>query len=605
MDRKSVFILIVCALLFMLWAQLTPKLYPPRRTSRTNIVAGASNGLAGSTGSTWNPPPTTSAPLEARAPASPVKPAGPEELLVVTNEHARYTFTSYGGGLKQTELLNYPESVNCGRQKAAQDHKLATLNGGAHQPVLALLGSDSLMGDGAYSISRVRGSGTNADMVRMEKTMPGGLRVIKEFQPTSNYLLRVQTRLENTTAQPLAVPAYEWVAGTATPLHPQDIETLVGVQWYDGSSDSKVTRAYFDNKTLGCLPGTPRELYQMARPVTWVAAHNQFFFTAVVPGFPASAISATRFTLPPPSPEEIAANSRTVTNQFALETHLHYGATNLAPGQALQQEFTVFAGPKELRTLERVSADLNHPLDRVMGYGGIFGIFSRILLWSMNGLNALGLSYGLAIIAITVIVKLLFWPLTAVSTRASKRMQKLQPQMKALQDKYKEDPVKMQKKLMEFMRENKVSPMSGCWPVLLQFPVLIGFFQMVQSAIELRGASFLWACDLSKSDTIWVIPGLHLNVNPLPLLMGATMLWQARLMPPSPGMDPMQQKIMKYFPMVFLVLLYNYSAGLTLYWTVQNLLSIAQMKLTRNVEDAKAAASAPAAAPARTPSKKK
>jgi YidC/Oxa1 family membrane protein insertase len=103
-----------------------------------------------------------------------------------------------------------------------------------------------------------------------------------------------------------------------------------------------------------------------------------------------------------------------------------------------------------------------------------------------------------------------------------------------------------------------------------------------------------------------MIPGLHVNVNPLPLLMDATMLWQASLMPPSPGMDPMQQKIMKYFPMVFLVLLYNYSAGLTLYWTVQNLLSIAQMKLTRNVEDAKkAAASAPAGAPARTPPKKK
>jgi YidC/Oxa1 family membrane protein insertase len=202
---------------------------------------------------------------------------------------------------------------------------------------------------------------------------------------------------------------------------------------------------------------------------------------------------------------------------------------------------------------------------------------------------------------------MLFWPLTAVSTRASKRMQTLQPQMKAIQEKYKDDPVKMNKKVMEFMKEHKVSPMSGCWPVLLQFPVLIGFFKMVQSAIELRGAAFLWACDLSKSDTVWVVPGLNFNVNPLPLLMGGTMLWQAQLMPPSPGMDPMQQKMMKYFPMVFLVVLYNYSAGLTLYWTVQNLLSIAQMKLTRAADEKKAVG--PAAAPARTsavlPPKKK
>jgi YidC/Oxa1 family membrane protein insertase len=113
---------------------------------------------------------------------------------------------------------------------------------------------------------------------------------------------------------------------------------------------------------------------------------------------------------------------------------------------------------------------------------------------------------------------------------------------------------------------------------------------MVRSAIELRGASFLWAFDLSRPDTVFTIPGIDFNVNPLPLLMGVTMFWQASLTPPSPGMDPAQQKIMKYFPLIFLFMLYNYSAGLTLYWTVQNLLSIAQMKLTKPEPDAAPAA---------------
>jgi YidC/Oxa1 family membrane protein insertase len=173
-----------------------------------------------------------------------------------------------------------------------------------------------------------------------------------------------------------------------------------------------------------------------------------------------------------------------------------------------------------------------------------------------------------------------------------KRMQALQPQMKALQEKYKDDPAKMNKKLMEFMKENKVSPMGGCLPMLLQIPVFIGFYTMIRSAIELRGVRFLWAQDLSRPDTVFVIPGLDwipffgvpgsgLPINPLPLIMGATMLWQARMTPPSPGMDPAQQKIMKYMPMIFMVFLYNFSAGLTLYWTVQNLLTIAQMKLTK------------------------
>jgi YidC/Oxa1 family membrane protein insertase len=117
---------------------------------------------------------------------------------------------------------------------------------------------------------------------------------------------------------------------------------------------------------------------------------------------------------------------------------------------------------------------------------------------------------------------------------------------------------------------------------------------MILSATELRGAQFLWACDLSKPDTIWVIPGLDFPLNPLPILMGVTMLWQARLTPPSPGMDPMQQKIMRYMPLMFLFILYNFSSGLTLYWTVQNLLTIAQMKLTKATEAKKDANVKPA-----------
>jgi YidC/Oxa1 family membrane protein insertase len=133
--------------------------------------------------------------------------------------------------------------------------------------------------------------------------------------------------------------------------------------------------------------------------------------------------------------------------------------------------------------------------------------------------------------------------------------------------------------------------------LLLQIPVFFGFYTMLQSAIELRGAKFLWACDLSQSDTIFYLAGFP--VNPLPLLMGATMIWQARLTPPSPGMDPTQQAIMRYMPLMMVVFLYNFSAGLTLYWTVQNLLSIAQMKLTRTEPPTNASTSAPGAKPVR------
>jgi YidC/Oxa1 family membrane protein insertase len=214
----------------------------------------------------------------------------------------------------------------------------------------------------------------------------------------------------------------------------------------------------------------------------------------------------------------------------------------------------------------------------------------------MNGLHDMGLPYGLTIIGITIIIKFLFWPLTNASTKSQKRMQALQPQLKAIADKYKDDAAKRNEKTMEFYKQHKLNPMGSCLPTLLQLPVFFGFYYMLRGAIELRGAHFLWAFDLSQPDTVASLGGFP--VNPLPLIMGATQLWQSHMMPPSPGMDPGQQKLMRYMPLMFILFFYRMAAGLTLYWTVQNLLSILQLRLTSATGD-------PAAAPAPAPVMKK
>ena len=190
----------------------------------------------------------------------------------------------------------------------------------------------------------------------------------------------------------------------------------------------------------------------------------------------------------------------------------------------------------------------------------------------------------------------------AKSTRSMKKMQALAPELKALKEKYKDDPQKQTAKTWEIYKKHKVSPMSGCLPMLIQMPVFIGFYMMLRSAIELRGASFLWVADLSKPDTLFMIPGLNFPFNLLPLLMGGAMLWQSHLTPPSPGMDPAQAKIMRYMPLIFLVFLYNYSAALALYMTVSTLLGVLQTKLTKNHGRPDAA---PAPNPALTPPQKK
>jgi len=383
----------------------------------------------------------------------------------------------------------------------------------------------------------------------------------------------------------------------------RDESLLLGFEWYNGSQAQRIDQSWFANRSFGCVPGHPRTGPYVAGSsnVVWAAVHNQFFTVIAQPAAPAPEMIGRKVMLPPPTPEQIASQSKVMPNPYGYEAALLYPQTVLGTNQVLQRQFDLYAGPKEYNTLSR----LPNNLDLVMGFGGFFGFFAKALLLSMVGLHSLMLPYGLAIIVITVVIKLVFWPLTQASTRSMKRMQELQPQMKALQEKYKDDPRKMNMKLMEFMRENKVSPLGGCLPMLLQIPVFFGFYRMLQSAIELRGARFLWACDLSQPDTIFMLPGLNFPVNPLPLIMGATMLWQARLTPPSPGMDPVQQKMMRYMPLMFMVFLYNFSAGLTLYWTVQNLLTIAQMKLTKSKDPARAASTRGPSLPGNRPAPKK
>ena len=602
MDRKTIFVLVISFAVLVLWVPLINRIFPPQPVPRsTNVLARATNLLESPTNVTVSAGSNAPSTVAAQTPIRPTPlapPGAPEQLEVIENAEARYTFTSHGGGLKQVELKRYPETVGCNKKDTT--NRFASLNTQAPLPVLALLGGDALQGDGLFHLSRTGGG------VRAEKVLSNGLSLVKEFQLSTNYLVNVMTRLENRATQPLVLPAQEWTLGTATPMGPLDNASRLAVYWYNGAKKKEIGAGEFSESGFMCMPRTPpSQVVRGSNDVLWTAVLNQFFALAVVmpTNAPGSQVVVVKTNLPPPDAAELKAVPKANRQPFGLQAHLVYPAFTLGPGEKWERQFHIYAGPKEFHTLARLGGTFQNNLDLIMNYGGFFGFFAKLLLLSMNGLHdVLHLSYALVIIVITILIKVLFWPLTQASTRSMKRMQALQPQMKALQEKFKDDPAKMNRKLMEFMKEHKVSPMAGCLPMLIQLPIFFGFYQMIQSAIELRGARFLWACDLSQPDTVFEIPGLGWPVNPLPLLMGVTMLWQARLTPPSPGMDPTQQKLMKYMPVMFLFILYNFSAGLTLYWTVQNLLTIAQMRLTRSKNEPPAAA---AKSPAPAPPKRK
>ncbi len=342
-----------------------------------------------------------------------------------------------------------------------------------HQPStparLALLDGEAVQGDGVFKLAPTDHG------VRAEKTLTNGLTIVKDFQLSSNYLVMATVRLENRSAQPLALPAQEWFVGTAAPLGPRDQGRAVGVLWYNGAKTLDLGgSSYFSG---GCRqPVPPLEYRGGESNVVWVAAHNQFFALAAMPQQPAQGLIIHRINLPRPTGEEarlVATNAPTPQGYAAA---MVYPALTLAPKQVFERQIALYAGPKEYQTLARIGAQFNNNLDLVMNFGWA-GFVSKALLLGMNWLHsALKIPYGWAIIAITIIIKAVFWPLTQASTRSMKRMQALQPQLNAIKEKYKDDPVKMNKKTMEFMREHKVSPLGGCLPMLLQIPVFFGFF---------------------------------------------------------------------------------------------------------------------------------
>jgi YidC/Oxa1 family membrane protein insertase len=611
MDRTGIIVVTLCVVLLGGWFIWEQKHYAQLAQSQTATATSAAV-----------PPPTVTTSSNA-ATASAVTPSAAtaslppdtnvaEQTLVLTNAHQRYTFTSRGGGLKSVEMLDYPETISARWKQKNLHAGVATLNSRAAVPVLTILGEPSLIGDGNFTLIKT------ADGVHVEKIFPNGLRIVKEFHIGDDGLMNVTVRMGNLSNRSLPLPTQEWVIGTASPMDVDDNNFLMygGTMWFDGTSEEQIGLSYFSTNTsyLFVFPRTPKSEYRAGTSnVVWAAVYNQFFTLLAMPKTPAAQVIARPVSLPAftniewmpgmPLPE-------------GMQTALIYPAQTLGTNQAIERQLVLYAGPKEYRTLARIGAQFQNHADLAMNFGsgyitfwGIGTFFAKGLLVCMNWLHdALSrfipkISYGWIIVLITVLLRLAFWPLTAASTRSMKKMQALGPELKALQEKYKEDMQKLTQKQWELYRKHKVSPMSGCLPMLIQMPVFFGFFTMLRSAIELRGAHFLWVSDLSKPDTILMIPGLDFPFNLLPLLMVGVMVWQAHLQPPSPGMDATQAKIMRYLPLIFLVFLYNYSSGMALYMTVSTLMSVLQTKVTKMNQAPVPAAATPALTP--PPKKKK
>ncbi|MBI4686473.1 MAG: membrane protein insertase YidC [Nitrospirae bacterium] len=244
---------------------------------------------------------------------------------------------------------------------------------------------------------------------------------------------------------------------------------------------------------------------------------------------------------------------------------------SIKPNQQ-KQDILLYAGPKEFDRLKALNLKLEHIIDF-----GWFSIVAMPLFWALKLMYKFIGNYGWVIILVTVIIRIPFIPLMHKSQKTMKKMQELQPRMAEIREKYKKDPQKMQKELMELYKKNKVNPMGGCLPMLLQIPVFIALYNVLLKAIELRGAPFaFWITDLAAKDPYYA----------LPIAMGITMVIQQKMTPST--MDPTQAKIMMFLPIVFTFMFLNFPSGLVIYWLMNNILGIAQQYFVNKSVAAKA-----------------
>ena len=556
MDKKTILVVVACILGMILSQAVINKMYPPKPKALSPLAAPATAATNAVLSQAQAPAPAPGAQPVASAPpvtAQPEEPRSPEQIVTLSNKLIRADFTSWGGGVRSVELLQHKGNSN----------EVETLNGPGLVPALSLVGVPDASSNSVFTVQAVD------DRTVQARSANG---IVKTFTLSNDYLIAVNIQMPATLAPSGSVSV---VIGTAAPTQAREIPNYLVVDWENASK--------FRNRTLPRVgdrvkAGRPHEDIAAG----WIAVKNQYFTMVLSPMSNVTGVTYGTVDLSP-------------TGQVPVVRGL-FAATDVpvirgADGSA-SCPFTWYAGPKDYNRLVALGKhqeelmDFGTPMDF---YSGLFGV---MLLHSLNFFYGLIPNYGVAIILVTIALKIIFWPIQAKSIQSMKAMQKFQPLMNKLREKYKDDPQKLNTEMMKLYKEHKINPFSGCLPVLVQLPVLIAFYRVLLNAIALRGASFLWIHDLSQPDTIAVIAGLP--INPLPLAMTAGTFLQQKMTPT--GGDPQQQKMMMFMPVMMLFFFYKLAAGLTLYYTLQQLLSVLQQ--WRGMKQRKADAAAAAAIPA-------
>ena len=419
-------------------------------------------------------------------------------------------------------------------------------------------------------------------------------------ETTDPYQIRHEISLRNLTDQTTPPMRIALSLGTAEPANAADTGIQLTTGYNTGSDRHFIPRSELESGSgfFGIGAHGAKPFVTSPGPLAWTTVKNQFFASILTGTEPASGLISRRVKLMSMLPDEDA-------RAYGITGAAQFDVKALGPKADAKLSGTIYVGPKEYRRLANATA-FKTDEDKVMDFG-FFKFFSQILLTLMTWIHGWTLNWGVAIILTTLSLKTIFIPFTLAASRSAKRMAKIQPELQVIREKFKDNPQKQQQATMELFKTRKINPVGGCLPILLTMPFFFGFFTMLQSTAELRFQPFLWAPDLSSTDTVAVIFGL-LPLNIMPLLMGVTMVVQMHLTP-SPSVDNAQMKMMKFMPYIFILFCYNFSCALSLYSFINGLFTIGQQLVINKMkepEEAVAIAS-PGGKPIKnvTPGKKK
>jgi len=496
-------------------------------------------------------PPTTAASTTPGV-ATPQSGAGLEQAqrLEVKTDYLIATIDTHGGDLRRVEFRDH-------KDREDKTKNFVLLQEGPQHLYVAQSG---LIGEGmpnhntafrAAASEYVLAPGQDQLEVRLEAKTPS-LRVVKTYTfHRSSYVIDIAFQLENLTKEEITPFAYFQLVRDAIPPAGDSrmMPTYTGAEVYTQSD--KLHKVSFSDIEAG------KGKFPKAGPDGWVALVQHYFLAA---WFPKAGVER-EFYLRPIGNGLLAAG-----------VILPVGA--LEPQQTSTVAAPLYVGPQEQERLKALAPGLELTVD----YGWL-RVLAVPLFWVLSEIHDLVRNWGVAIIILTILIKLAFYPLSATSYKSMAKMKVLGPKLQRLKERYGDDRQKLHQAMMEMYKTEKINPLGGCLPIVVQIPVFIALYWVLLLSVELRHATFfLWINDLSRPDPYFV----------LPVLMGATMFLQTWLNPTPP--DPMQARLMKIMPVAFSIFFFFFPSGLVLYWLVNNILSIAQQwQITRALERGKPA----------------